>query len=659
MLAIKARRVSAKLDKLQWRFKQTFFPYLEGSGYADVDVDEAAMLLEFAARQSVSQTSDEKKDNKPIVAATRCQVEIGHLELTIESHREGRLPVAWLLNAMSSLFREQVREYVRDSIESFLARQLINALVSLDDVIDGAWPLLTRLFPAALPVDTSRLEPCKEDECCAEIENGMQENNCTAARRTRALLREQRRHRRRQGPARSRLVRLTLDEPGPLGLELAVSNSKLTLRGMQPQGQAARFVTNRRLRLIEGSIIVAVDDVPLPEISGGIEAIVARVTAAERPKRITFELPLSQSSSVVSAAPPRKPLPTKVATALAVEKFELCPASKPDRPVASLGIKLRRHDALDEAVELAEAPRGTAVPVGAILVACTGAPRLCAPIGHRASPTSVGNAVKLCLQAAARSGRAFSINVAASPDKLIQLPSRPSDLLFQVAQTASESYFVLAGLSDVVASPLESAGAMLSDLITRINDERLPTTHGYAHDVGLLKQAVSDASAKKSTFSLGVKRTSTQDKEKQFEVNIIVTPASYTSKLGATFTRCQDTGFPKLKRFDGIPGPVAATCTAWKHLDLRPGLALVAIDNRRLDASTTSLSDLEALLSSRTPENDDDEKQRPAVFRQVEAYDELITRFATSSEVADQNELSSQVSAPESFTSSNVEYSSE
>ena len=583
VVQIKARRMSAKFENLAWKFKQTYFPYFEGSGRADVDVEDAALLLEISVRRDTGK--------QPVLGLTRCQVEIAHLDLRL-ADKDSRL--AWIFNALSQIFTAQVRDYVRDSLESFIADYVVSALASADDVLPPAWPALARVFKQ-LPSDPIQLLILPELDIKKTSSSGtaqqVTETEREASRRRRrdALMAAQRQKRRWEKPSQQKsmtVLRIALREPGPLGLDLVVAKVEgrdlLQLTGVR--GQTAQLIRDRSLRLDKGSVLIQVDDTDVSDFPS-LGDVVKAVTAPDRPKRLAFQLP---SSGEVT---PKKPQRDEQGL-LSVESFEIFPASAPNRAAESIGVKLRRHDALEEAVEIADS---ATIPVGRIVVACTGAPRLVAPRGKRASPVSVGATMTRCLQRAAATGDAFSIAVAPPPDRVINLPNGGKDMVFQPLHNA----VVLVGLVPL-PSPLAVAGALPGDVVIDIAGTPLPTSDGYAADVGKIKDAVVRAS-KEGTFNIVLRRQNS---------DVPLTVLGGPEKLGVTFARCHDTDRPKIKRFDGVPGPVARS--SWMR-DLRPGLAVVSIDGR-----TVSINDVDLKIPT----------ARSCVFRDIEAYDDMINRFA-------------------------------
>jgi len=430
-----------------------------------------------------------------------------------------------------------------------------------------------------------------------------------------ALQRQNRR--RRAGGAKQTVVRIALREEGPLGLDLVVTRGDAGVDALQVtgvRGQTAQLLRERRLRLDKGATLIQVDDRDVEDFAKTHDVVKA-VTAPDRPKRLAFLSAEASAARQKAAAQKRKQK-----QGLTIKSFEIFAASPPKRPVASVGVTLRRHDALDEAVEV-KADDDDALPSGTVLVACTGAPRLVAPRGQRAAPATVGALIKKCVVRAAETGDAFSLAVAPPPDTSVTFAGPPTDLIFQKLDDVG---FVLVGLVPL-PSPLALAGALPGDLVVAVGSQRFPSLDGYAADVAAIKDVVLDAaSQEEGSFDVVLRRrrrrrtpnSEDDDDDDDSVEDIPVTVGKLGGpRLGVTFARCHETQLPKIKRFDGVPG-LAARSDAWQSRKLRPGLSLVGLADLHLP--DLSLDDLDAALRTHTT----------AVFRDVEAYEDMLARFS-------------------------------
>lgn len=551
---LKARSASAKFERITWRFKQQYFPYLEGSGTADVVVEDGALWLEVGVR---------RRENKPVVTLSRCDVAIATLEVRVENMQFG-----WLLNALGSVFREHVRLYVQDSLKQYLKRRAREWLSPLDAPLSAAWPAVAQVFslpdPKMLPL--ANLEDLDEN-----------------------------------------VVLLLLVEKGPLGLELSVEDEGNTFRltGFVDGSQAARKTSRAKARSLMNAVLIAIDDVELEDR----EQTIQLVTSHDRPKRLYFRIDKAQQQETL-----RHPAAEKKKSALRYRAIEMCPASAPNRPVASLGFKLRPNSTL-AAVEIARAQTMQQNElVGSLIVACSGAPRLVSlSVAAPVDANAVGARISGLNSACAKSGKPFSIVVAKPPDFTVDFESPPSDIAFQ----AHAGYAVIAAL-EPSKSPLELAGAQIGDVVVAVNDVVLPTRNGYAADVkSILKAAVVRAARDHSTFWVTLSRGGDDHDDRVSAQRIIVEVGPMqTPRLGSTFTRCNLTGAPRLKRFDGIPGTVASS-PHWKSKLLHPGLALIAVGSDRVNEDD-NLDQLRERLST----------AKSCTFRDVEAYDALVDQFA-------------------------------
>lgn len=555
---LKARRASAKFDAITWRFKQQYFPYLEGSGSADVVAEDGSLWLEVGAS---------RREDKPIVSLTRCDVEIGCLEVRVDNMQFG-----WLINALGSVFREQVRQYVQDALCKYLKRCARDVLSPLDAPLASVWPAVARVFslpePAKLPL--ANLQDLDD-----------------------------------------RVVRLELAEPGPLGLLVAAAPDTLyfTVTDIVEGSQAARAIPTPRVRMrsLLNAVLLAVDDTELSSLHDQRRAI-ALVTSPDRPKTLYFRLDQAARTTTLSGRR-SSGVPSKSASSSLVHRnIELIAASAPNRPDTSLGFKLRAHPTVG-AVEIAKASDASAV--GCLLVACTGMPYLVSR-----TPPVDANAVGVLVSRenahAAKDGRAFSVVLSKSPDFRVDFDEPPVDLLFQ----AHACYAVIAAL-ELTPSPLQLAGAQIGDIVVAVGAESLPTLSGYASDVcAILKAAVHRAAIDQSHLCLTLRR---ENQTMRLRLGPFDKPI-----LGATFTRDEILGAPRIKRFDGVPGPVARS-RHWQSKRLHPGLALVAVGNAtdKLRTFEPDVGNQEALRAQLSDASF-------CIFRDVEAYEALLNRFSTS-----------------------------
>lgn len=554
---LKARRASAKFDAITWRFKQQYFPYLEGSGTADVVAEEGSLWLEVGAS---------RREDKPIVSLTRCDVVIGSLEVRVDNMQFG-----WLINALGSVFREQVRQYVQDALRKYIKRRARDVLSPLDTPLASVWPAVARVFslpePAKLPL--ANLQDLDDH-----------------------------------------VVRLELTDPGPLGLELAATpdTAHFTLTGIVESGQAARAVSTPRVRMrsLLNAVLIAVDETELGTLQDQQQAI-ALITSLDRPKILFFRLDQVARPTNLSGCRSSEQPSKFASSSLGSRSIELIAASAPNRPVTSLGLKLRAHPTVG-AVEIAKA--NDASMVGCLLVGCTGRPYLVS----RTPPvdaSAVGVLVSTKNADAAREGRAFSIYLSDSPDFRVHFDEPPVDLLFQ----AHACYAVIAAL-EPAPSPLQLAGAQVGDIVVAVGTENLPTPSGYASDVcAVLKAAVHRAALDQSQLHLTLRR---QNRLLRLSLGPFDKPI-----LGATFTRDEHFRAPCIKRFDGVPGPVARS-RHWQSQRLHPGLALVALGN-----ATDSLRTFEPDVANREACRAQLADASYCVFRDVEAYEALLNLFGT------------------------------
>lgn len=541
LLGLKVRSLSARFDKVEWKFKQQYFPYLEGSGFADVVVEDAAMRVEVAAR---------RRNTDPTFTVSACDVALPSFEVTVESETFG-----WLLNTLSSVFRDHVRSYVQGALKRFVKTQIRDYLIQpLEPHVPAAWAALARGLGDRLPADPALLPLALRDD--------------------------------------DNVVVLCLSEPGPLGLELTVPArgppDDFRLVTVYEGGQAARTLGKRRLPL--RARLIAVDDVDFQGLDQS--TAVQLIKRDRRPKTLVFRIETAPSKEVATVAP---------RDLVRCDTVEMVAASAPNRRVGPLGIRLRPHETVRGAVLVANA--NAPQLIGRVLVACSQQPKLMST--GETDADAVAATVKNELVDAAKTGRAFAITVADSPDFVYDGPA-PEDAVLQ----AHSGVYVLAAL-EPVASPLETAGSLIGDVVVAVGDVSLPR-NDYADDIAnILKPAVQAG----PTLNLTLRRGDD-------EPRVITVDLSNHGRLGVTFTR-DASGAPRLKRFDGVPGPLAKS-RQWKSKLLHPGLALIAVrvdDDilQPVSPATVTLEELRALVL----------RASAFVFRDMEAHEALIARFAT------------------------------
>ena len=93
LFALKATRIQARFEDLQWAVTQKSFPYLEAEGRADVIVEDAQVSLALCVRRAPGVAGG----LEPKVALTRCDVKIASLDLTMEEHG-----LSWVFNALAA-----------------------------------------------------------------------------------------------------------------------------------------------------------------------------------------------------------------------------------------------------------------------------------------------------------------------------------------------------------------------------------------------------------------------------------------------------------------------------------------------------------------------------------------------------------------------------
>lgn len=368
LFALKATKIQARFEDLQWSVAQLSFPYLEAEGRADVVVMDAQVSLALAARRAPG----EEGGLEPKVALTKCDVKIASLDLTMEEHG-----LSWVFNALAALLTDYVRDYVCASIEELLRERSQYFLEPVNALLKASWAPLARALH--LP-DVADLPPLEAEADDIEA------------------------------------IDVILREAGSLGiaLEERVKDNQpaLVIGSLDSKGQAKPCVAQLGLsgEDVKGAVLIAIDGAVCQGLTR--DDIVRRVTNTARPRTLRFRLR-------GEAALRRR------AAARAVDTLELFPAGAP-RDLEPLGLRLKTHPTCRHACAIAALVRGASDEVlaaeragvvrGALLCACTGRPRLWAFTGD-ATPQLVGKEVMAAAKTAASKGEAFSITLAPSMDR--------------------------------------------------------------------------------------------------------------------------------------------------------------------------------------------------------------------------------------------------
>ena len=369
LFALKATRIQARFEDLQWAVTQKSFPYLEAEGRADVIVEDAQVSLALCVRRAPGVAGG----LEPKVALTRCDVKIASLDLTMEEHG-----LSWVFNALAALLTDYVRDYVCESLQDLLKDRSQYLLEPVNSLLAASWAPLARALH--LP-DVADLPPLDEDH---ESED---------------------------------TIDIVLRAPGALGVELQErvkeGQSSLVIAGLEAQGQAKPAVAQLGLSIddVKDAVLVAVDGA---QCAGrDRDDIVRRVTHERRPRTLRFRL-RGQAA-----------LRRRAVARARVDTLELFPAGEP-RELEPLGLRLKTHPTIRRACAIAALVRGTndevlaaeraGVVRGALLCACTGRPRLWTCEGD-ATPQDVGSDVLEAAKEAAAKGEAFSVTLAPAPDR--------------------------------------------------------------------------------------------------------------------------------------------------------------------------------------------------------------------------------------------------
>ena len=364
LFALKATRIQARFEDLQWAVTQKSFPYLEAEGRADVIVEDAQVSLALCVRRAPGVAGG----LEPKVALTRCDVKIASLDLTMEEHG-----LSWVFNALAALLTDYVRDYVCESLQDLLKDRSQYLLEPVNSLLAASWAPLSRALH--LP-DVADLPPLDEDHESEDVD-------------------------------------IVLRVPGLLAWswERVKEGFVFSDCWLGGTGQAGAWRLGLSIDDVKDALLVAVDGA---QCAGrDRDDIVRRETHERRPRTLRFRLRGHAALRRRAVARAR------------VDPLELFPAGEP-RELEPLGLRLKTHPTIRRACAIAALVRGTndevlaaeraGVVRGALLCACTGRPRLWTCEGD-ATPQDVGSDVLEAAKEAAAKGEAFSVTLAPAPDR--------------------------------------------------------------------------------------------------------------------------------------------------------------------------------------------------------------------------------------------------
>ncbi len=144
ILVIDIQNISAILEKAFWSFEQTYFPYVKGSGAANIKLAGGHIKLQFDLRKRKLIDEDSSGEIKeswtPVLCLHERYCEIEDVNLALDG--EGRL--TWIFNKLATLFQGLLRAYVIRTILNVMSNRSGWLLERLNNLLGNYWGLILK-----------------------------------------------------------------------------------------------------------------------------------------------------------------------------------------------------------------------------------------------------------------------------------------------------------------------------------------------------------------------------------------------------------------------------------------------------------------------------------------------------------------------------------
>jgi hypothetical protein len=135
IISVVATDIQAHIPHLAWSFKQGYFPYMNGNGTANADVENAEVRLGFKLERTVG----EDGTSKPRLALMSSTVEMQGLAITIEGSW-----FSWVYNVLAALFQQVIQEYICTTLTDQVLENMSGLLDTLNTYAGSYWPLILK-----------------------------------------------------------------------------------------------------------------------------------------------------------------------------------------------------------------------------------------------------------------------------------------------------------------------------------------------------------------------------------------------------------------------------------------------------------------------------------------------------------------------------------
>jgi hypothetical protein len=138
IFTVRASNISALLKSFEWTFSQKYFPYLNGGGFADADLNGGTIALGFKAEKK----KDPIGQYKPTLALNSIEIEIREeLKISVQG--------SWfsaIYNVLATLFANLIKDYIAKTMESKVIKQMVKFIRTLNVQMGQYWPIILSLL---------------------------------------------------------------------------------------------------------------------------------------------------------------------------------------------------------------------------------------------------------------------------------------------------------------------------------------------------------------------------------------------------------------------------------------------------------------------------------------------------------------------------------
>ena len=255
LITVVVRNVNAAMQNVEWSFKQTYFPFLSGSGKANANVRGASICLGFiVAKESIRDMDDSSNtfeassaDYKPALIVSTTSINIETLDLEVH----GTI-LSFVYNAISDMFAKTIKSYVISMLTDTILERMYSIQHALNEQVNKYWDKLNDILEIdlkMLPTLTDALEKSA----------------------SRSLSHKSDKY----------TYNVIFKKPGPIGVTLQQSADGLYVSVARLSAEA-----NKSGKIVIGHVLVAVNGSPVTSLP--LDRVIARIKRVGRPLTLSF-----------------------------------------------------------------------------------------------------------------------------------------------------------------------------------------------------------------------------------------------------------------------------------------------------------------------------------------------------------------------------------